>query len=330
MTDAHSSDLTRSDVATAYYDERYRAGYMQEWPADKLDRIATLVGRLQLPASGTFMDYGCGTGVFTELLQRTLPGWHACGSDIVDVALEKAVQRCPNAEFVRLGELAGRQFDFVFSHHVLEHVQNLDETLLHLAQLTRSGGTMMVIMPCGNPGSLEHELCSARRDGIEAGRGNRFFFEDEGHLRRLTSAQLVAAVRVHGFSPTRQYFANQHYGALKWLTEQSPQWLKRTFDPAAAIDDRARQWLAALRRRVLRLRFLRRPPSMLVPGMEWRLQKPRRSPLEMLALCVSNPVTIVSGSVDRWLQRAAEREWSERAADEAGSEMYLVFAKDDR
>ncbi|HWF83328.1 MAG TPA: class I SAM-dependent methyltransferase [Vicinamibacterales bacterium] len=327
MTAAPSKDLTQPEVAAAYYDERYQSGYMQEWPAEKLARVATFVERLQLPSSGAFLDFGCGTGVFTALLQRALPGWRACGSDIVDLALEKARERCSGGEFFRLDQLAGRRFDFVFSHHVLEHVQNLDETLVHLAQLTRPGGAMIVIMPCGNAGSLEHDICSARRDGIDAGCGNRFFFEDEGHLRRLTTAELAAAAALHGFTVQRQSFANHHHGALKWLTEQSPAWLKRTLDPAAAIDAKAGSWLRALRRRVLRLRFLRRPPSLLIPGMEWRLQKRDRSLIENAALIISNPVTIVSGVVERWLQAKDEQEWTERAGDERGSEMYVVFVK---
>jgi SAM-dependent methyltransferase len=327
VTAAQSKDLTQPEAAAAYYDERYQSGYMQEWPPEKLARVATFVESLRLPSSGAFLDYGCGTGVFTALLQRTLPGWRACGSDIVDLALEKARERCPGGEFVRLEQLAGRSFDFVFSHHVLEHVQNLDETLAHLAQLTRPGGAMIVIMPCGNAGSLEHDICSARRDGIDASRGNRFFFEDEGHLRRLTTAELSAAAAVHGFSVRSQSFANHHHGALKWLTEQSPDWLKRTLDPAVAIDAAARNWLAAFRRRVLRLRFLRRPPSLLIPGMEWRLQKRDRSTLETAALILSNPVTIVSGIVERRLQARDEQEWIERASDERGSEMYIVFVR---
>jgi SAM-dependent methyltransferase len=276
-----------------------------------------------------FLDYGCGTGVFTELLQTVLPGWRACGADIVENALDKARNRCPTAAFCHLDGLANQQFDLVFSHHVLEHVQNLEVTVSRLAELTAPGSVMVCIMPCGNADSLEHGICSARRGGIDADSANRFFFEDEGHLRRLSAAELGAMASRHGFRLRDQLFANHYYGALKWLTDQSPEWLRGVLDPAAAVDAQARLWLTRLRRRVLWLRFLRRPPSLLVPGMEWRLQKRERSILETGALILSNPVTIFSGVVDRWLQRADEREWRSRRYDDRGSEMYLVFMRDD-
>lgn len=320
--------LAHADAAAAFYAERYNSGYMQEWPPQKLARVAAFVRQLHLPPAGTFLDFGCGTGVFTELLQRALPGWQAFGAEIVDVAVRKARERVPSAHFCALEELpADLRFDLVFSHHVLEHVQDLDRTLDLLGRLTQPGGTLIAILPCGNAGSLEHRLCRSRADGIDPRVGNRFFFEDEGHLRRLTSAQLTDAAAHYGFAPRTLAFANHYYGALTWLTEQTPEWLKRVIDPAKAREPDDREWLRALRRRVLWLRFLRRPPSLLVPGMEWRLQKPKRSVLETAALVVSNPATIFSGFVERWLQRKDEREWIERAADERGSEMFVVLAK---
>jgi SAM-dependent methyltransferase len=320
--------LLQSDAAAEYYTNRYESGYMQEWPPQKLARVAVFIEQLHLPATGRFLDFGCGTGVFTELLQRELPGWQATGAEIVDVAVRKARERVPSARFCALEELAGDAgFDLVFSHHVLEHVQDLDRTLEQLGRLTKPGGTLVAILPCGNAGSLEHRLCLSRLDGIDPRRGNRFFFEDEGHLRRLTSAQLTDAASHYGFAPRTLAFANHYYGALKWMTEQTPAWLKRVIDPAMAADPQERNWLRTLRRHVLWLRFLRRPPSLLVPGMEWRLQKPDRSFLETAALVASNPATIFSGAVDRWLQRSDEDEWKERAGDERGSEMFVVLAK---
>jgi trans-aconitate methyltransferase len=321
--------LAQADAAAAFYAERYESGYMQEWPPQKLARVAAFIQQLRLASTGAFLDFGCGTGVFTELLQRLLPGWQASGAEIVEAALRKARERLPAARFCSLEQLEqDARFDLVFSHHVLEHVQDLQHTVDLLGRLTKPGGTMIAILPCGNPGSLEHRLCNARADGIDPACGDRFFFEDEGHLRRLTSEQLIAVAARSGFTVRAQLFANHYHGALKWLTEQTPDWLKRTIDPRAAADPADKAWFSALRRRVLWLRFLRRPPSLLVPGMEWRLQKPDRSWVETLALVASNPVTIVSGAVERWLQRNDEREWSTRAADTRGSEMFVVFTKD--
>ena len=119
---ADLASRTQAD-ATAFYTERYEAGYMQQWPSRKLARVAAFVEKQQLPPAGTFLDFGCGTGVFTELLQGLLPQWQASGVDIVDVALRKARERAPAARFCSIEELGDHaRFDLVFSHHVLEHV----------------------------------------------------------------------------------------------------------------------------------------------------------------------------------------------------------------
>ncbi len=43
--------------------------------------------------------------------------------------------------------------------------------------------SMLHFMPCGNEGSYEYNVCLLRSDGINTELENRFFFEDEGHVR---------------------------------------------------------------------------------------------------------------------------------------------------
>ena len=158
---------------------------MQEWPPEKLARVATFVERLRLPASGAFLDFGCGTGVFTALLQAALPGWRACGSDIVDVALERPSSDAP-APNSAVWSGSGTSSSISSFHIMCSSTFRIwTRRWRILPDSRRAGGAMIVIMPCGNAGSLEHDICSARADGIDAAYGNRFFFEDEGHLRRL-------------------------------------------------------------------------------------------------------------------------------------------------
>ena len=62
---------------TEFYDNRYRGGYMDEWPADKKKRVRGVVKGLNLPGRGAALDYGCGNGEFTGVLKEALPGWEA-------------------------------------------------------------------------------------------------------------------------------------------------------------------------------------------------------------------------------------------------------------
>jgi hypothetical protein len=51
------------------------------------------------------------------------------------------------------------------------------------------------IMPCGNEGSYLHGLALLRTDGINAAMGNRFFYDEEGHVRRLRTDDPAAEYR---------------------------------------------------------------------------------------------------------------------------------------
>lgn len=87
------------------YNNRYEHGYMSEWPEAKKCRVAQLVGHLLLPAKGSALDFGCGVGVFSAVLRDTLSEWDIWGSEISDVALERARERVASVRFLSSGEL---------------------------------------------------------------------------------------------------------------------------------------------------------------------------------------------------------------------------------
>lgn len=189
--------------------------------AGEKNRVAELIKSLGLPEQGLALDYGCGNGVFTAVLQEALPGWSIQGTDLSVTAIENARQHFPAFEFFTLNEdtlnaMQG-QFDFVFSHHVLEHVYDIEIATAEISQLSKPHAYILSIFPCGNPGSLEHKICTLHKNGIDPSRGNRFFFEDEGHLRRLTTVDLNSLLNKHGYELIHDVYANQFFGALAWI-----------------------------------------------------------------------------------------------------------------
>jgi len=279
----------------AFYDGRYLEGYMEDWPESKLRRVSALLGSMPLADEGRALDFGCGQGVFTSLLRDNLPGWQICGCELSDVALQMASKRLPDCDFVKIDELRETgSFDFVFSHHVLEHVLDIDETLDQITELTRTGSQMLHILPCGNAGSFEHRLASWHVDGIQSEASNRFFFEDEGHLRRLTSADLIRSAKRRGWTLSSQHYSNHFWGALEWITS-----LDVGFISEMTTLKHARN--SAVGARLL----------------GWRLI------LSMMSLARRAP----GSPVGAFLSREAHSEWDHRQHDEAGSEMYLVFRR---
>jgi 2-polyprenyl-3-methyl-5-hydroxy-6-metoxy-1,4-benzoquinol methylase len=187
-------DLHDKESSEHHYDEKYthQAGflsqeYMVEWKDEKKERIADLLSKLNLPPTGEALDFGCGSGVLTEVIRRALPGYQVYGTDLSQAAVDKARERYPRCTFFH-GDDARynkKKFDFLFTHHVLEHVYDLQEVAGEIAHYLKPDAVMLHILPCGNEGSLEYNLCLLRKDGVNPQKGGVFFFEDEDHVRRI-------------------------------------------------------------------------------------------------------------------------------------------------
>src|SRR5688572_25087232 len=161
--------MTEPERLTEFYDGRYVEGYMEDWPESKKQRVGELFRQLGLPQRGRALDFGCGQGVFTRVMQAALPDWQVYGTELSDVALRIASGRVPDCTFIKGDELAAAgPFDFIFTHHVLEHVLDLDATLAQMARISGPGALMLHILPCGNAGSFEHRLASWGSGGVQS------------------------------------------------------------------------------------------------------------------------------------------------------------------
>jgi len=298
------------------YDARYaEGGYMDGWEPAKKRRVQEIIRQLQLPITGRALDFGCGRGVFTVVLQEALPGWEIVGSDFSAKAIELARQAHPELHFhtPESLELQPGSFDLVFTHHVLEHVTDLRAALDDMNEMVKPEGHMVHTLPCGNPGSFEYDLCLLRRNGINEAAEGRFYYEDPGHVRRLTTAQLDEHLSSYGFQRRLAYFMNQRWGALDFMTRSVPSVIHDVADPSDAVDSGAARTLRRLRTRLRIVAFIRNP----VPVVG------RRKPaLALRALLY--PCTL---ALNAWFSRKVEAEWAARKSDPRGSEMFLAYSR---
>ena len=117
--------------------------YMGRWS----QKIAPLFLQwLDLPASKSWLDIGCGTGGLTELIARTCKPASVLGVDTAEGFIEVARSRVKNAEF-RVGsadnlDLPGDSIDCAVSGLVLNFVPDAQAVLAEMARVVRPGGSV--------------------------------------------------------------------------------------------------------------------------------------------------------------------------------------------
>lgn len=103
-------------------------------------RIADLKG-------ATCMDYGCGIGAALNVLAER-------GNDVWGVELDRREvdfgrKNYPKVNFVHAVEEMppGLKFDFIFTHHCIEHVYDPNEFFSFAANHLKEGGIMLIVVP---------------------------------------------------------------------------------------------------------------------------------------------------------------------------------------
>ncbi len=318
-------NLTDKETAVEFYDKRYEEGYMEEWDDNKKKKVKEVILSLNLPAKGRALDFGCGNGVFTNILKQLLPQWDVFGVEISTIAVYNARKKFSECSFFSAedADKYKNQFDFLFSHHVIEHVQNLDETFEMISSYLKPTSSQLHILPCGNEGSFEHHICQLKKHGIEHDKGNRFFFEEPGHLRRLSTKEFEDYESKFGFSLKSDFYSNQHDGAVNWITKSSPRFVKKLTNPSDARDEKAHIELVALRKKLLPLTLQQFPYSKYwLIKTKWHKSVKDRIFLAALAL----PSLISKSYFDKYQKLAAD-EWTRRKTERNGSEMFLFFSR---
>jgi len=115
----------------------------------KLVRKYTLHQKLKLinkvnGTVGSLLDFGCGTGDFLKKVNQHQ--WDAYGYEPDTTARNLALKKNPNKIIEELTQ-ANHTFDIITAWHVLEHVPDLEDTILLLKSLLKKGGHLILALP---------------------------------------------------------------------------------------------------------------------------------------------------------------------------------------
>jgi SAM-dependent methyltransferase len=309
-----------------FYENRYSGEYMAIHPDAWIVHVRDVLVGIEASEIRTILDYGCGRGFWTSLLHGMFPSAEIVGIDISETAIEHAASEQLSATFLsfdgRRAPFADSSFDLVFSFHVLEHVLDLPETLDDITRLVARNGRLCLVLPCGNDGSFEHAMAERTQGIVSSSTGElRFRFEDEAHLRRLKSRDLVEELSSRGLVLESAWFANQFWGALEFMVRSDVSFIRRFADPRLAPGLVDAAYVAAVRFLLILLaltvRAYRVGTQGTTPAKRGRAAVARV--LRAGAPLLAPPVTL--------LGRRAEREWRTRSEDPRGSAQYLVLRR---
>lgn len=311
-----------------FYNRRYSESYMNHWAKSKCRKVSEIITTLNLPETGFALDFGCGNGIFTRVLKQALPGWQIYGCDISEVAISNASEKIANCQFFLLQPNITYElkFDFVFSHHVLEHVLNLKDALETINLFCKETATMLHIAPCGNKGSLEYFVAETRINGIETDMEDRFFFEDESHVRRLDTLKLDKALENYGFKLIDNYYDHHTITSILYLSKSTKDFIKFFADSGKSRKEDYDK-IKIIRNRLLILNFWQK-----IYNISTQFQSIFSAILQLLIsirqLLISSLKIILfpaaAGVVIYYTLRSS-REWKKQKKVPDGSEMYLIF-----
>jgi SAM-dependent methyltransferase len=170
-------------------------GYDFDSPVSRAIDAARFESELAMLAKrgmrGSVLDIGCAVGTF--LVHAKQHGWDVEGVEIADFAREEASRRLGIEIKSDLALLpAGRRYDLVTLHHVLEHIPEPAEFLAHNVA-PRVGGMLLIEVP--NFASLAAQVHGPRWSDLRP----------EQHLHHFEPDTLRAIVTAAGFEVRSVY-----------------------------------------------------------------------------------------------------------------------------
>jgi 2-polyprenyl-3-methyl-5-hydroxy-6-metoxy-1,4-benzoquinol methylase len=120
------------------------------------------------------LDYGCGTGEFLNHMKNN--GWNIAGVEPTDTARQKANQLLGNKVSKDLETFKANSVKLITLWHVLEHIHDLNNTILKLKSLLTQDGLIIIAVP--NPKSHDSQHYKNKWAGYDVPRHLWHFTQD--------------------------------------------------------------------------------------------------------------------------------------------------------
>ena len=201
----------------AFFDGHAAADIYDVFTLDSNSRLIETIIRLgRFERHARVADLGCGSGVFTDLLQRQ--GVNCVGLDLSPKLLEIGRQKYPGVEFVE-GDVEYLPFpsgsiDGVLLSGIVHHLPDPVRCAAEVYRVLRPGGHFVAFDP-----NRMNPFMYLYRDRSSP------FYSPVGvtpNERPVLAREVAAAFRAAGFAAETEYFSNLRYryvasSAVRWL-----------------------------------------------------------------------------------------------------------------
>ena len=167
-------------------------------------------------------------------------------------------------------------------------------------------------------------------EGVNQELGNRFYFEDTGHMRRLTSDQLDKVFKAENYKVLNSWFANHEFGSLEWMSDYPEKYIVESLTPLklAQGDKSLEDKLLKLRNKIKRLKQARKFAKQ---GSKHRIKTRLIELKNKLQTIFIKPSQIISDlrlvNEGKQYNQELKNEWPSKKHVKSGSEMYLAYIK---
>jgi ubiquinone/menaquinone biosynthesis C-methylase UbiE len=203
MTNGSPQDKERE---IAFFDAHAAAdAYDVFLPATNERIIDAFVGLSNLPPGSRVVDLGCGSGIFTDVLQRR--GYRCTGIDISPKLIRIAQTKFPKAEFfegdVEYLPFQENSFDGILLSGLVHHFPDPSRCAAEVFRILRPGGTFFAFDP-----NRMNPFMYFYRDRTSPFYSSVGVTENE---RPVLAAEVAATFRSVGFRVGTEYLSDLEY-----------------------------------------------------------------------------------------------------------------------
>lgn len=149
------------------------------------NRLIHWLAKRYLPASGSYLEVGCGTGFVLQMLQKTFAGWRIYATEAQPEGIAFACKRVPaNVSFFQMDacHIPFRdEFDMVGAFDVIEHILDDVAAVNQIHAALKPQGYFILSVP-------QHMFLWSKYDEVSC------------HFRRYSANEIENKLKVAGFS----------------------------------------------------------------------------------------------------------------------------------